>query len=134
MRDIMAGMDEKDRECCCSSTSPLYLTVTCPVFVLPRCPGPWIFLGDDFWNGFRMLLSSVRQWLHVRRQSTVAFGRISYFLRDGLDDHGWLALEIWTLFQQAALMTSWMGFFLPHFAAFFALRPHGRECSFFSPR
>ena len=23
MRDIMAGMDEKDRECCCSSTSPL---------------------------------------------------------------------------------------------------------------
>ena len=24
--------------------------------------------------------------------------------------------------------------FLPHFAAFFALRPHGRECSFFSPR
>ena len=24
--------------------------------------------------------------------------------------------------------------FSPHFAAFFALRPHGRECSFFSPR
>ena len=23
MRDIMAGMDEKDRECCCSSTRPL---------------------------------------------------------------------------------------------------------------
>ena len=46
---------------------------------------------------------------------------------------GWFALEIWTLFQQAALMTSWMGF-LPHFAAFFALRPHGRECLFFSPR
>ena len=43
------------------------------------------------------------------------------------------ALEIWTLFQQAALMTSLMGF-SPHFAAFFALRPHGRECSFFSPR
>ena len=37
MRDIMAGIDEKDRECpCCSSTSPLYLTVTCPVFVLPE--------------------------------------------------------------------------------------------------
>ena len=37
MRDIMAGMDEKDREFpCCSSTSPLYLTVTCPVFVLPE--------------------------------------------------------------------------------------------------
>ena len=27
MRDIMAGMDEKDRECCCTSTSPLYVTV-----------------------------------------------------------------------------------------------------------
>ena len=26
------------------------------------------------------------------------------------------------------------GFFLPHFAAFFALRPAGRECPFFSPR
>ena len=26
-----------------------------------------------------MLLSSVRQWLHVRRQSTVAFGRICFF-------------------------------------------------------
>ena len=36
MRDIMAGMDEKDRECCCSSTSPLYLTVTCSVLVLPE--------------------------------------------------------------------------------------------------
>ena len=24
--------------------------------------------------------------------------------------------------------------FSPHFAAFFALRPHGRECSFFSTR
>ena len=23
---------------------------------------------------------------------------------------------------------------LPHFSAFFALRPHGRECPFFSPR
>ena len=47
-------------------------------------------MGDDFRNGFRMLLSSVRQWLHVRRQSTVAFGRI-HFLRDGLP--AWLALE-----------------------------------------
>ena len=48
---------------------------------------------------------SVRQWLHVRRLSTAAFGRLSYFLRDG-----WFALEIWTLFQQASLMMSWMGF------------------------
>ena len=64
MRDIMAGMDEKDRECCCPPTSPLFMTVTCPVFVLPRCPGLWTFLGDDFRNSFRMLLSSVRQWLH----------------------------------------------------------------------
>ena len=36
MRDIMAGMDEKDRECCCSATSPLYMTVTCPVLVWPE--------------------------------------------------------------------------------------------------
>ena len=56
MRDIMAGMDEKNRECCCSSTCPLYMTVTCLVFVLPRCPGLWFFLGDDFRNCFRMLL------------------------------------------------------------------------------
>ena len=62
MRDIMAGMDEKDRECCCSSTSPLYMTVTCPVFVLPRCTGLWTLLGDDFRIGFR--ISSVRQWIH----------------------------------------------------------------------
>ena len=47
-------------ECCCSSTSPLYLTVTCSVFVLPRCTGLWTLLGDDFRNGFR--ISSVRQW------------------------------------------------------------------------
>ena len=91
MRDIMASMDEKDRECCCSSTSPLYMTVNCPVFVLPRCPGLWTFLGDGFRNCFRMLLSSVRQWLHFRRLSTVAFGRI-HFLRDGLP--AWFALEI----------------------------------------
>ena len=65
----------------CSSTSPLYLTVTCSVYVLPRFTGLWILLGDDFRNSFR--ISSVRQWLHVRRQSTVAFGRISYFLREG---------------------------------------------------
>ena len=36
-------------------------------------------------------------------------------------------------FNKQLSMTSWMGF-SPHFAAFFALRPHGRECSFFSPR
>ena len=37
MLDIMAGMDEKDREfTCCSSTSPLYLAVTCTVLVLPE--------------------------------------------------------------------------------------------------
>ena len=37
MRDIMASMDEKDREfSCCSSTSPLSLAVTCTVLVLPE--------------------------------------------------------------------------------------------------
>ena len=87
MRDIMAGMDEKDRECCCSSASPLYLTVTCPVFVLLRCTGLWTLLGDDFRNGFRMLLSSVRQWIHIRRQSTVAFGRIFYVTVSRLASH-----------------------------------------------
>ena len=36
MRDIMAGMDEKDGEFpCCSSTRSLYLAVTCTVLVLP---------------------------------------------------------------------------------------------------
>ena len=36
MREIMSGMDEKDREYCCSSTSPLSMTVTCPVLVWPE--------------------------------------------------------------------------------------------------
>ena len=29
---------------------PLVFAVTCPVFVLLRCPGLWAFLGDDFRN------------------------------------------------------------------------------------
>ena len=96
----------------CSSTSPLCMTVTCPVFVLPRCPGLWFF-----WEMISGMVSvcffSVRQWLHVWRLSTAAYGRLSYFLRDG-----WIALEIWTLFQQAALMMSWMVFcrILRHFS------------------
>ena len=32
------------------------------------------FLGDDFWNYFRIQLSLVRQWIHVRRQSTRLWG------------------------------------------------------------
>ena len=99
-----------------------------------RCTGLWTVLGDDSRNGLRIQHFLVRQWIHVWRHSSVAFGRIPYFLREGFSMVlARLALEIWTLFQQAALMTSWMGF-LPHFAAFFALRPHGRERSFFSPR
>ena len=43
--------------------------------------GLWTLLGDDFRNGFR--ISSVRQWIHIRRQSSGAFVRISYFLREG---------------------------------------------------
>ena len=53
------------------------------------------FSGRWLPERFRTLLSLVRQWLHVRRQSTVAFGRISYFLREGyLEVHTRLALEI----------------------------------------
>ena len=47
-----------------------------------RCTGLWTLLGDDFWNGFRMQHSLIRQWIHIRRQSAVAFGRI-IFLRGG---------------------------------------------------
>ena len=129
MRDIMADMDEKDRECCYSSTSSLYMTVTCPVFVLPRCPGLWTFLGA-FSGMVSVCFSSVRQWLHVRRQSTVAFGRISYFLRDG---SGLVRTGNSNIISTSCSYDVVVGF-LPHFAAFFALRPHGRECSFFSPR
>ena len=79
MRDIMAGLDEKDRVCCCSSTSPLYMTVICPVLVWPEVYSFWSVLGDDSRNGLRIQHFLVRLWLHVRRQSTVAFGRISFF-------------------------------------------------------
>ena len=36
------------------------------------------FLGGLFRNGFRMLHSLVRQWIHVRRQSTRSYGRVSH--------------------------------------------------------
>ena len=62
MRDIMAGMDEKDRMLLLIY-KPLVFAVTCSVFVLPRCTGLWTLLGDDFRNGFR--ISSVRQWYFV---------------------------------------------------------------------
>ena len=50
MRDIMAGMDEKDREfTCCSSTIPFFLAVTCTVLVLPEVYRSMDSCGDDFW-------------------------------------------------------------------------------------
>ena len=66
--------------------------------------------------------------LQVRRQSTVAFGKISYFLREGSSVS--LRGSHW---ESAGSSYDVVDGFLPHFAAFFALRPHGRECSFFSP-
>ena len=42
-----------------------------------RCTGLWTLLGNDFWNGVCMQHSLVRQWIHIRRQSTGAFERIS---------------------------------------------------------
>ena len=46
---------------------PLYLTVTCSCWSCLRCTGLWTVLGDHFRNGFRMLHSLVRQWIHVWR-------------------------------------------------------------------
>ena len=57
------------------------------------------------------------------RQSPVAFGRISHIFQMKVDSD-----------PAGELPDDWQSRFLPHFAAFFALRPHGRECPFFSPR
>ena len=37
----------------------------------------WTLLGDDFRNGFR--ISSVRQWIHIRRQSSGALKEFHIF-------------------------------------------------------
>ena len=57
------------------------------------------------------------------RQSTVAFGRISHIFPMKVD---WLLTA-------SSRMIGRVVFFLPHFAASFALRPHGCECPFFRP-
>ena len=44
---------------------------------------PCIWQSLVLWNGFRMLHSLVRQWIHVWRQSTRLFGRISLSSRGG---------------------------------------------------
>ena len=66
MRDIMAGMDEKDRECLLIYKPLVYdshLSGVC----LAETPGLWIFLGDDL-RMVSVCFFSVRQWLHVRRR------------------------------------------------------------------
>ena len=61
--------------------SPLYLAVTCTVFCVRLwSTGLWTFMEDHFRNGFRNQYSLVRQWIHVRRQSTRLPGRISHVL------------------------------------------------------
>ena len=56
---------------------PLYLAVSCLVFgVRLWRTRLWIFLG--FRKYFRIQHSLVRQWIHVRRQSTRSYGRISH--------------------------------------------------------
>ena len=40
--------------------------------------GLWTLLGDDFRNGFR--ISSIRQWIHIRRQSLKEFH--IFYLKD----------------------------------------------------
>ena len=106
-----------------------------------RCPccvrraGLWTLLGDDFRNVsvsprfdsgylFGVSLRVLLEEFHI------------FYVKDVPEVDSRPArfkLEIWTLFQQAALMTSLKGF-SPHFAVFFALRPAGRECPFISPR
>ena len=97
--------------------------------------GPWTLLGDDF----RYVSVSPRfdsGYIFGVSLRVLLYEFHIFYVKDVPEVDlvpARFALEIWTLFQQAALMTSLMGF-SPHFAAFFALRPHGRECSFFSPR
>ena len=54
----------------------LIITVIFITVVAQRCTGLWTLLGNDFCNGFRMQHPLVRQWTHIRSQSTVAFGKI----------------------------------------------------------
>ena len=79
LRELPAGMGVYvrslgERAACPSSWSraltfygPLYLTVSCSCWSCLRCTGLWTVLGDHFRNGFRMLHSLVRQWIHVWR-------------------------------------------------------------------
>ena len=105
----------------------LFSTVSCIWQSLFRCVARGVhdvnLLGDDFWNCFRV--------------------RCSWF------DSGYMFLPVYELIWKK--ITRFyvpggprIGFhrgpddlrmaFLPHFATFFALRTHGRECPFFSPR
>ena len=77
-RDSLVAPQHGDRCPCCTVRagqdflkSPLYLAVTCLVFVVRLwSTGLWTFLGIPLRNGFRMQHSFVRQWIHVWRQST----------------------------------------------------------------
>ena len=55
MRDIMAGVDEKDRGCLLIY-KPLVFDSHLSGVCLAGMSRPMVFLGDDFGNGFRMLL------------------------------------------------------------------------------
>ena len=94
--------------------------------------GPWTLLGDDFRNGFR--ISSVRQWIHIRRQSLGAFERISYLYVKDIPEVDSRPGAVRTGNLDIISTSSSYDVVDGFFAAFFALRPHGRECSFFSPR
>ena len=65
----------------------LQLQYTDKVIDVPVVPVRFPSAGVDFsgrWLPECFRISSVRQWIHIRRQSLGAFVRISYFLREGL--------------------------------------------------
>ena len=65
----------------------LQLQYTDKVLDVPVVPVQFPSAGVEFsgrWLPECFRLSSVRQWVHIRRQSSGAFVRISYFLREGL--------------------------------------------------
>ena len=79
MSDIMAGMDEKDRECLLIYKPLVYDSHLFGVCLAEMSSQAYGFFWEMISGIVSVCFFSVRQWLHVRRLSTAAFGRISYF-------------------------------------------------------
>ena len=104
------------------------------VFHALRQGGPWTLVlrsipscAGGFWTISHISMMEVDSLLRSILAHASVYGHswtnFQYFLHEG---------GFGSCSRALRMMGGFM--FLPHFASFFALRPHGRECPFFSPR